>query len=108
MTQEQSCAVSELEGKALDYWMYRHAAQQLGRKISEQEFEQGYEQGLYQFSVDKALLADLMERYDIRMQMLGREWLASTETISQFGIDPIIAACRLVVSQAFGERPKRS
>lgn len=107
MTQEQNCAVSEIQGKELDYWMYRHAAQQLGRDISDQEFEQGYEQGLYRFSVDKALLADLMERYDIRMQMLGREWLASTETTSQFGLDPIIAACRLVVSQAFGERPNR-
>lgn len=97
--------VDQLEGQGLDYWMYRHAAQSLGRPLSDAEFKQGHEEGRYQFSTDKALLADLMVQHNIRVQMLGGEWLASTETSSQYGTNPIEAACRLVVSQVFGDTP---
>lgn len=106
MTLEYNGPVSEMQEKALDYWMYQHAAKQLSRDKSDADFEDGYAKGLYRFASDKALLADLLERYDIRMQMLGREWLASTEAGSQFGSHPILAACRLVVAQEFGEVPK--
>lgn len=104
MTEKYQGLVSELQCQALDYWMYQHAAKQLNREASVEDFEQGYDQGKYRFCVDKALLADLMERYDIRMQMLGREWLASTETQSQYGTDPIIAACRLVIAHVYGTK----
>lgn len=99
--------VDQLQGESLDYWMYCHAAKLLKRQASIAEFETGYKQGLYRFSIDKALLADLMTQYHIRVQMLGEEWLASTESHSQFGDDPILAACRLVVSQEFGDMPSQ-
>ena len=38
-------AVSEMQGKQLDYWMYKHAATQLGRDVSTADFEAGYRQG---------------------------------------------------------------
>jgi len=93
--------VANMQGQTLDYWMYCYAAKILDKKPNQSEFEKGYDTGLYHFCSDKALLFDLMEKYDIRLQMLGREWLASTESHSQFGLNPIEAACRLVVAQAF-------
>ena len=97
--------VSTLKGEVLDYWMYRHAAKELGREASDLEFEKGYGAGQYHFAVDKALVVDLMLRYSVRLQMIGSEWLASTENGGQFGNSPNEAACRLVVAQTFGDEP---
>ena len=106
MAQQYQGEVDQLLGQNLDYWMYKHAADQLGLESSVADFEKGYAKGQFRFSTDKALLVDLIERYDIRLQMLGREWLASTETHSQYANDPITAACRLVVSVVFGASVK--
>lgn len=98
-------SADQLAGQGLDFWMYRHAAQQLGKETSQSEFEKGYANKMFHFCNDKALLADLIEQYDIRLQKLGDEWLASTENASQFGTYPGEAVCRLVVTQAFGTNP---
>ena len=97
--------ISTLKGEALNYWMYRHAAKELSRDASDAEFEKGFAAGQYQFATDKALVVDLMLRYSVRLQMIGSEWLASTEKGGQFGESPNEAACRLVVSQTFGVEP---
>ena len=93
---------STLTGKDLDYWMYRHACQVLDKTPADEEFESAHSQGQFHFSNDPTLLQDLLVQYDIRLQMLAGEWLASTSSSSCYGEHPLEAACRLVVLQQFG------
>ncbi len=95
--------VASLTGEQLDYWMYNHACKVMGQSASKSEFQEGYSQGRFHFSEDRALLADLMETYNINIQRLAGEWLASTSGNSYYGDTPLIAACRLVVALTFGK-----
>ena len=95
--------VADLTGEELDYWMYQHACKVLAKTGSKQEFEAGYGQGQFQFSSDKALLVDLMETYNINIQRLAGEWLASTAGNSFYGDTPLMAACRLVIALTYGK-----
>lgn len=92
-----------LSGKDLDYWMYRHACKVLDKSPTENEFNTGYSEGKFQFSSDAALLHDLMTQYEIRVQYLAEEWLASTTSASVYGSSPLEAACRLVIISQFGQ-----
>jgi len=94
--------VSNLEGKDLDYWMYKHACEVLDNNGSQSEFDTAYGEGKFHFSEDRSLLADLMETYTINVQRLAGEWLASTSGQSYYADTPLIAACRLVVGLKFG------
>lgn len=98
--------VATLEGKQLDYWMYQHACGVLETQPSEAEFESGYAEGRFQFTEDKALLADLMENYTINVQRLAGEWLASTSGHSYYADSPLVACIRLVVALTFGSTVK--
>ena len=91
-----------LAGEELDFWMYKYAASVVGKEISESHFKAEYPKGGYQFSKDPSLLNDLLLEHSMRLQMLGEDWLASTESISAFGSNPLEAACRLVVKSYFG------
>ena len=95
-------SVSELDGKDLNYWVYRYAASSLKKSPSLDEFEAAYADGKFRFTEDKALLADLVESYEIRLQLLSDEWLASGVNNSQYGPTPLVAACRWLVSHVFG------
>ena len=81
--------------------MYKHAAYVLGKDASEAEFRKAYTEGRYHFTEDPSLLNDLLLEHSLRMQMLGDEWLASTEKASAYGKTPIEAACRFVVASHF-------
>jgi hypothetical protein len=70
---------------------------------SRETFNAGWEEGRFRFSSDRALLADLMETYQINIQRLAGEWLASTAGNSYYGDTPLLAACRLVVGLSFGK-----
>lgn len=94
--------VATLEGKELDFWVYKNACEVLEKKGSKEEFDAGYSEGKFHFHEDKALLADLMETYTINIQRLAGEWLASTSGQSYYADTPLIAACRLVVALRFG------
>ena len=94
--------VATLEGKDLDYWMYKHACVVLENTASTEEFESGYTKGQFRFSEDKGLLFDLMETYLINVQRLAGEWLASTSGQSYYADTPLVAACRLVVGLKYG------
>jgi len=94
--------VAELTGKELDYWMYLHACKVVGKTGTRTDFDANYDKGLFHFSTDKPLLFDLATSYQIRVQLLADEWLASTENSSAWGENPLQAACRLVISNAFG------
>ena len=94
--------VQELSGKSLDYWMYKYATHLIGEPSNDESFEAGYSEKRFHFSQDPMLLSDLLVQHNIRLQMLGGEWLASTEQTSAFGETPILAACRLVVMNLFG------
>ena len=91
-----------LSGKDLDYWMYRHACKVLEKTPTDSEFNDGHGQGKFQFSQDASLLQDLMTQYEIRVQFLADEWLASTTSNSVYGATPLEAACRLTVIIHFG------
>lgn len=95
--------VADLSGEQLDYWMYQHACKVLEKAGSKEDFDKGYGNGQFQFSTDKALLVDLMETYNINIQRLAGEWLASTAGNSFYGDTPLMAACRLVVALTFGK-----
>lgn len=95
--------VANLEGEQLDYWMYCHACKACGETAAKATFDEGYAQGRYRFSSDRALLADLMETYQINLQRLAGEWLASTAGNSYYGDTPLLASCRLVVALSFGK-----
>lgn len=94
--------VATLEGKELDFWMYKNACEVLEKNASKEEFDSGYSAGKFHFYEDKALLVDLMETYTINIQRLAGEWLASTSGQSYYADTPLIAACRLVVALRFG------
>ncbi len=102
MVADDKVNVSELSGKDLDYWVYRFAITTVEKKPSLTEFEEAYAKGKFRFTQDKALLCDLMEAYQIRLQLLSDEWLASSEGNSQYGSTPLVAACRWLVSHVFG------
>ena len=95
--------VADLSGEELDYWMYQHACKVMEQSSSKDEFDKGYSNGQFHFSSDKALLADLMETYNINIQRLAGEWLASTDGNSFYGDTPLMAACRLIVALTFGK-----
>lgn len=95
--------VADLSGENLDYWMYQHACKVLEKGASKEDFDKGYAAGQFGFSTDKALLGDLMETYNINIQRLAGEWLASTAGNSFYGDTPLQAACRLVVALTFGK-----
>ncbi len=95
--------VADLSGEHLDYWMYQHACKVLDKSGSKEDFDKGYGNGQFHFSSDKALLSDLMETYNINIQRLAGEWLASTAGNSFYGDTPLMAACRLVVALTFGK-----
>lgn len=95
--------VANLLGEQLDYWMYCHASKVMGEAPSKGDFEKAYTDGKFHFSADRALLADLMETYNINIQRLAGEWLASTSGNSYYGDTPLIAACRLVIGLTFGK-----
>lgn len=95
--------VAELSGEDLDYWMYQHACKVTERSGSREDFDKGYQQGQFKFSTDKALLIDLMETYNVNIQRLAGEWLASTAGNSFYGDTPLIAACRLVIALTYGK-----
>ncbi|MBL4794443.1 MAG: hypothetical protein JKY24_02810 [Pseudomonadales bacterium] len=94
--------VADLSGKQLDYWMYLHASKVVGKTGTQADFDKGYGKGEFQFSTDKTLLFDLTTTYQIRVQFLADEWLASTTSNSCYGENPLEAACRLVVANTFG------
>ncbi|MBL4868552.1 MAG: hypothetical protein JKY67_19480 [Pseudomonadales bacterium] len=98
--------VADLTGKELDYWMHQHACRVTGKAGTRKEFDEGYAKGKFQFSTDKPLLYDLTTTYQIRVQMLADEWLASTTKSSFYGENPLEAACRLVVANTFGVEVK--
>jgi len=93
----------DLQAEALDLWMYKLAADSLGKTANDAEFEAGYAEQKFHFSQDPALLSDLLVKHSIRLLLLGGEWLASTETESAYGETPLIAACRVVIKRTFGE-----
>ena len=95
--------VADLSGEHLEYWMYQHACKVLSKTGSKDEFEKGYANGQFHFATDKALLGDLMETYNINIQRLAGEWLASTAGNSFYGDTPLMAACRLVVALTYGK-----
>ncbi|RLP55990.1 MAG: hypothetical protein D6160_00870 [Ketobacter sp.] len=88
---------TEVEGQNLDYEMYQYACKVSGKSPSQTEFEQGYQQGQFQFQKDKQLLLDLLETYKINVQFLAEEWLASNTKASAWGDTPLVAVCRLVL-----------
>ncbi|PCJ45589.1 MAG: hypothetical protein COA99_04500 [Moraxellaceae bacterium] len=94
--------VATLEGKELDYWMYKHACEVLENNGTKEEFESGYADGRFHFCEDKALLPDLLETYTINLQRLAGEWLASTSGHSYYADSPLVAANRLVIALRFG------
>ena len=94
--------VANLSGEQLDYWMYQHACKVMEKTASKADFETGYKNGEFQFSTDKALLMDLLQVYNINLQRLAGEWLASTSGHSVYADCPLEAVCRLVVSIQFG------
>ena len=98
--------VADLTGKELDYWMHQHACKVMGKTGTREDFEEGYSEGQFKFSTDKPLLYDLTTTYQIRVQMLADEWLASTTNTSFYGTNPLEAACRLVVANTFGAEVK--
>lgn len=80
----------------LDYQIYQHACQNLAQPANRETFDQGYAQGLFQFSAQKSLLADLLSLYEINLQRLAGEWLASTADASAYGREPLTAALKLI------------
>ncbi len=89
--------LSQLKGKRLDYIVYCHACKTLKQSASDKQFEEGYKKGLFHFSQDKHLLADLLELYQINLQRLAGEWLASTTNSSVFAAEPLEAVLKLVI-----------
>ena len=81
---------------ALDYQIYQHACKTLEQVASRQDFEQGYAQGQFHFSSQKALLADLLVQYEINLQRLAGEWLASTHNASAYDPAPLPAVLKLI------------
>ncbi len=55
--------IAEVKGESLDYEMYQYACKVSGKTPSKAEFEQGYQQGQFQFQRDKQLLLDMLETY---------------------------------------------
>ena len=98
--------VADLSGVELDYWMHQHACKVRGTAGTREDFNKGYSEGKFQFSTDKPLLYDLTITYQIRVQLLADEWLASTTNSSFYGETPLEAACRLVVAKSFGSEIK--
>ena len=88
--------ISSEDAKALDYQLYQHGAQLLKKSASEADFLAGYQTGKYQFSQAPNLLDSLLSIYKINLQTLCGEWLASTETASQFGKTPIESVSGLI------------
>jgi hypothetical protein len=80
----------------LDYRIYQHACKTLAQSASREIFEQGYGQGLFHFSSQKMLLADILSLYKINLQQLAGEWLASTHQASAYGREPLTAALTLI------------
>lgn len=81
---------------ALDYQIYQHACKNLEQEASRQAFEQGYAQGQFHFSSQKFLLSDLLTVYEINLQRLAGEWLASTSNDSAYGQQPLQAVLKLI------------
>ncbi len=81
---------------ALDFHIYQHACKMLDQQPSREAFEQGYAQGQFHFSSQDALLAELMQLYQINLQQLAGEWLASTANASAYGEQPLKAALKLI------------
>lgn len=94
--------IEQLTTEQLDYCMYQHACKALGNQPTDNAFKAGYQSGQFHFSSDREILADLMNQYDINLQQLGGEWLASNTEASIYGKTPTEAACRLVVKLSFG------
>lgn len=94
--------VSHLSGKALDHQMYLHACKVLQQAHSKNEFEAGYEKGQFHFSTDKSLLVDLLETYQVNVQFLAGEWLASNTQSSAYSASPLEAVCRLILLIKYG------
>jgi hypothetical protein len=86
----------QLADAELDYQIYQHACKTLEQSTSREVFEQGYENGLFHFSNQKTLLADLLSIYEIHLQKLAGEWLASTHQASAYGHTPLSAALKLI------------
>ena len=103
---ETTCevTVADLAHEALDYWVYRCAALNLKKAYDPAEFESGYRQGQFRFSEDATLLNDLLETYQIRLQRLADEWLASGTQHSQYGQTALTAACRWLVCYTYGAK----
>ncbi|HVL00670.1 MAG TPA: hypothetical protein VM553_12700 [Dongiaceae bacterium] len=90
-------ASADLVGQELDYQMYCHACKATGQAPSRDTFDQGYAEGRFRFSEDKALLADLLETYRVNVQYLAESWLASNLVSSAWGETPSEAVCRLIL-----------
>lgn len=82
--------------KAIDYTLYQHGCTVLNEPTSEARFLEGYQAGKYQFSQSPHLLDALLSIYQINVQTLCGEWLASTENASQFGNTPIESVLGLI------------
>lgn len=95
--------VADLSGEDLDYWMYQQACHHLSKAASRADFDAGYAEGKFHFVEDRALLADLIETYQMNIQRIAGDWLASTAGNSFYGDNPIEAACRLVVALTYGK-----
>ncbi len=89
--------IAEVKGESLDYEMYQYACRVSGKPPSKAEFEQGYQQGQFQFQRDKQLLLDMLETYKVNVQFLANEWLASNTKASAWGETPLVAVCRLIL-----------
>jgi len=94
----QWLAIQALDGRELDFKLYQLSCQWTNRPTDAAAFEAGYEQGRFHFSEDAAFLADLVSQFELRLQLLAGEWLASTDQHGQYGKTPLEAACRVVLA----------
>lgn len=99
----QSMNVAELSGEQLDYWMYLQACNLMDKTGNKADFDAGYSEGKYHFLDDRALLMDLVETYQMNIQRIAGDWLASSAGSSFYGDSPLVAACRLVVALTYGK-----
>lgn len=80
----------------LDYLIYLHACKITQQTPDHAHFIKTHQQGQLNFSTNKHLLADLLELYQINLQRLAGEWLASTDSASSYGPQPLTAALKLI------------